>query len=845
MSRHHASDARDLSASWDSESVSRGESSSASSEEGHLADYRAFVTPLACAPADHRRKKKERKRAAKAESLQQKIGEPTSLACQRCEQGLSCHTCAEARRKQKEKQQQQQQGLSMPMLYERHSSQASQALQGMLRTDAPMPDTIAVSKPLELPKLVSSEATTTTTPIKITLKAPVTTKLDAPLPKLVYCGAARTPLVTAEEKAVASLPTLEYYEKRLPALEARPLSTNLDGARADRLHLQFKLNSQAQSPGMRALLQTPFATPLACQASGESMSAVQCHLRTCHPQQFALLSENGLLDEARDLRAAESDVCFLFVLPVKHVLGRLGEPHSEATQRLLRHHVLKIPEAMTFASIRERVRLPTLAGTDVEVEYRDGALYVGGFLAQVDDFYPEHLAHIQGLLHDDGADDVEETTAASSTAAMDQDDSVSEEELPPPSDAPPDLPEGTQQLVHTQNLIVAVGRDTLLTRASLGRVVAKLSLANYMGVSDLADRQTQLADAAPVTLALRTYDTRALWTQCCQGQLADLSRVKPQRHIQTLYKSTPHFKLEDGTRLSEYAWNGTTVTRAQLADGLCELVFNNPLAPERVTRMQCKLQAGGALLGRATYMTDNEAVMLRFNDVGLLSTILINHEHTMPDAQVEVDEQHFVELLLDANSRARFTAELSKQDFDALLLKESTLSRFTRKAKKFVRNKTRNALSAGNAQKKKQLALKLVTVAKPANLRTLFAEPKGDAQAGKTMNVRVYDHKMKMRDQESQSGLSLVRYSDPVVWYQVTGTNQLYDQLQRTDNYYLELDVDQWRHLTFNAAAVTSQSQLYYADGVNNDVFVLQFDGTGLGAVAKISRLSAFYKQMK
>lgn len=915
MSRHHASD---FSASEESISFEEAASASASSEEGHLADYRAFMlgTPLEC---DARSEKKQRKRMAKAEAMQQQL---TSQGCADCRTiGFACPAC-QAKRKRKKEEEERGSYNSMPILYQR-----SNTLQGMLKTDLPAPSMVAVTAttPVNNTKTISSAVSATP------LSSQAAT-INKPLPKLVYFGAqtptTKTPLnnntkpvSTPLEKKVTlntqqSSPVSKPLEKKsipvsnpLPQMvNVRPkgmpqqqqvTTTSLDALRLDRMSLQFKESQKIANPVIQSLMQNPYKStvqmPLSCH-TGEQMRVVQCHMRTCHSEYFSLLEQNGLLDEMQAQMALDDTICFLFVIPVNSVLVTLSEAISPETARTLRFHVIKIQQGQTFDSLEGRTLLPTLMDKDLEVEKRGDERYVGGYQAMSDQFYPDHIVHIRGLLDasdentenpiveeavvdetivqkEGGGDENENTTTSSSTTGTsvpeEDEASTSDLELPPPMDAntvvddgtttepptdlPPTLPEeGTQQLLHTQSRLTAVNKSCLLLHSSLPRVIERMNMSYYNGKIDLDAHRTAIPKTRAVLLTLRTYNTQSLWQRCLQVQLPDIARLKAQRHVQQHYQEVPHFTMEDGTRLTEYEWRGPTVTLSELSQGLCEVSFGNPLGEkaEGTTRILCKLQQPLQKQQKPlTFMTDNENVLIRFSAQGQLTTVLINHNHAMTQS-IELNEmpqsrRHFFELFLDETTRQRFNRNLTKLDFDALLLQEGTLSKYTRKAKKYVKNKTSNALNRAKAQGKKQLAMKLTAVPRPESLASLWKETKG-AQSGKKVNVRIYDRQMRMRDLESQSDLSATRYAGGLqVWYQLQDDNNLFDQLQRTENYYVELDVDQWRNLTFNAAMITGGFQLYYATGTGDDVYVLMFEGHSLRAVAKISRHSALYKLMK
>lgn len=903
----------DLSASWSSESDdahAQGPVASASSEEEtHVVQYRAFMlkqqqTKPAQLLGCHDETADEAREADEEDML---------MSCKFCTKTLDCPRCAEAKRRLKERREREanptklsatrlpellplQQPLTKPAV------KPAVKLADMLRADAaPLPALRPLTQPLQLHREPSATTSATKLQLRLAPKStaspsaaklpdmrplsasPSATKLPdmrpltaeekkldkaaAPLkqralPELIYYETKNNtnsamsvktklpPLVDiSQRKAAQDTSTIKYTSKALPELKARATPISLDAQRLDRLGMQFRAASQAQSAPLRSLLLGQSIKPLACDVgagAGEPLRNVRCHLRSCHERYFALLEENGLLSEVADLHAADSAVCFLFIVPVTSVLdAQISEPHSEQTARVLRYHVLRVPQGLTLDRIRDRTVLPTLMERDVEVEYREGDHYIGGHRVIADEYFPHHIGHIRGLLDPDAA-------------AVPQADAEEEEEGPP-EDLPPSLPEqepeelpppmdATQQLLYTQSRLAPVARETLFTRAPLKGVVEKLSMSYYKGALDLGDQYQKLKGAEPVTLTLRVYDTTGLFQRCTEKRLADITRLAPMQQVHLTLHQKHHLVLGDGLCMSDYSAPELKQLRLETAAaGLLELSFSSPTRANQTTRLLCQLQAPVKGAGVGTYMTDNENVLLRFAN-GALENVLINHQSAMPCTEREESPAlgHFFELCLDERARRAFeAAPMEKLAFDALLLKEGTLSKYTRKAKRYVTRKTRDVLSKGEAEKKRLLALKLMPVREGGPLQALFAAPKGAGQASGQLSARLYDRKMKVRDAESVSGLPLMRYTDPVVWYQVQGDNQLYDALQRTDNYYVELDVDQWRHLVFNANDVTAGSQLYYARGAGDDAYVLSFEGQALRAVAKVSRHSTYYKQLK
>lgn len=881
----------DLSASWGSDEGNGGPVGSLSSEEEfHVIQYRDFMRQedaqlsLEC----HKRQKR---RAEEEEEERAMSGE--GMACKFCTVGLACPRCEAAKRKRKQQEDEDmrpymapkpvQSGL--PKLTLRASG--TSLVQEMLKTETPMPGQMSDAQPLNLaakshqPQITAKTLTTvprklpplryyTTAELEAKQSAklqskPSTTPPKRQSPEVVYYSDMKktntnaTPLVDVSvglNKALnATQDTkqapIQYTNKTLPQLASRPkgsASINLDGERIDRMATQLKFAGQASGTAMQSMLLGQSFAPLQCNTGGanatEELRNVKCHLRSCHSLYFQLLDENGLIAEATDMHNSDPTVSFIFIVPSEKALKQITERHTEETRALLAYHVMKVPTGMTLQAITDRAVFPTLmAEKDLDVEYREGDHYVGGHRLIPDRNYANYIGHIRALLDNSVAAE----QAPEDAAVMD--DTTEEVDVPPPDDLPPEYKPNeeatTMELTHNQNLLRAVDEHTLFTRP-LKPLVKKMSMSYYKGATDLSEHYNAVSSALPVTLTVRVYRTGPLFELYQKGRLADLSRLRAHSHAEFKFDGKDQLKWEDGLQMHEYSLQASQLRRADLANGLVELRFSDPLHEACETTLLCKMDCAASKSepGVCTYMTDNENVLLRFAN-GALSTVLINHASSLPYNQTSaIGNDHFFELFISEQARERFVPGMSRLVFDTLALQEGTLSKYTKKAKRYVTKKTQDTLQKGKAMKDRALAFKLVAARSPAGLQALFAQPKGTGQTGKQLQVRIFDHKMKARDAESLSNVELTKYTDPVVWYAV-GDNQLYDTLQRTDNYYVHLDVDQWRGLKFNANAVTAAAQLYYADGAGDDVYVLAFEGSALSAIAKISRRSAYYKQMK
>ena len=868
----------DLSASWGSEDANAGPVGNFSSdEETHVLQYRDFVRQEELALECHKRQKH---RADEEEDERAVSGE--GMACKYCTVGLACARCEAAKRKRRQQDEEDVRPYMTPKPVQsglpKLTLRTSGLVKEMLKTETPMPGQISVGDTLSLAnKHPTTVKTHTNAPRKLPpLRYYTTAELEAkqlaqsaklqlktptpkqPMAELVFYDDikktnALPPMLNVSTGVTQSAKPsdIQYTNKTLSQLASRPkgATINLDGERVDRMATQLKFASQASGQAMQSMLMGQTFKPLECNTGGanatEEIRNVKCHLRSCHSLYFQLLEENGLMAEATDVHKADPTISFIFVVPNEKALKQISTRHSDETRHLMAYHVIKVPTGMTLQVIRDRAVFPTLlADKDIDVEFREGDHYVGGHRLVPDTNYPAYIGHIRALLDD---------SASNGPAPEDANDdgTVDEMELPPPSYPPPEYrPDDeatTMELTHSQNLLRAVNEDTLFTRP-FKPLVKKMGMSYYKGSTDLSEHYNAVLSALPVTLTVRVYRTQPLFELYRKGQLADLSRVRAHSHAEFKFDGKDQLKWEDGLQMHEYSLQTTSqLRRADLADGLVELRFGDPLHENHETTLLCKMDCSALKNDPAvcTYMTDNENVLLRFAN-GVLSTVLVNHASSLPYKQTDArGKDHFFELFISEHARERFVSGMNRLTFDKLVLQEGTLSKYTKKAKRYVTKKTRDTLQKGKAMKDSALALKLVAVRKPEGLMALFAQPKGASAGDKRVQVRIYDRKMKARDAESLSDVLALKYTDPIVWYQVTGDNQLYDTLQRTDNYYVHLDVDQWRGLKFNANAVTAGSQLYFADGAGEDVYVLAFDDHALMAIAKISRHSAYYKQMK
>jgi hypothetical protein len=789
-----------------------------------------------------------------------------------CSANFECHRCGDARRKKRQQQSQRiteeeltlqsrRQQSQLPPLALRKTNHNAQSAIDRLKTlqqqrqSQTMPGSVPMQQnrpPVKYYDTLKTSTPSPSSPQKRTVP-PMQTygKPSTSSPK-------SAPKKTYNENSSTLDSKATFTERALPGLKAKPL--NLNGAYANRLNSVYTQASKAQSPELAKMLVTGFKS-MDCHMGGESTQNVLGHLRESHAKFYDLLEVSGVLKEMKNMRSKDKKLCFIFAVPPGQLLTE-QRPDDDT----LRGHVIKTSEGISLKKIRERTIMPTLlAGKDVQLEYRADHIYVDGYMGEPDSCYPGHVILIDAVLGpinlptslppplDAPMEEQEEKDEDDSSVEEVEIDQAVKDENTANSSNTTDDSDTTQEMLMTRQS-VTLATQKVLMNPSLNTLATKMSLKTYQTMNDLAsdcECKPMALSSCNAKITLRSYDTHGLYQQWQAHSLPDLVRVAPTRLAVWNAPSTIKIRTPDGTSLHEYTVSGTDkpLTLQEVSRGLLEIGVSSVSQPNTVTRLLCKVipqQQQQQSNDTAVYITANEQVMLRFK-AGVLSQISVNQAHTMPIDRIEhKTKSHFLEVHLSETERTRLSEAHSKHEFDSALLMAGTLSKYTKKAKKYVKKKARNVMSGAQAQSKKQLSLKLQPASHPEILTDLWAAPQGDGQANKAMAIKVYDRKMRERDAESQSGLLATRYvaSNGSVFYVVDSDNQLYDVLQRTDNYYADITLDQWK-ITLNASLITGRSQVYYADGANSDVYVLGFEDHALKQVGKISRNSAQYKSMK
>ncbi len=631
-------------------------------------------------------------------------------------------------------------------------------------------------------------------------------------------------------------------------LNEEGLPVEMFGSASDalqRLGLEQHYMTRIESPALRALMQTGslgtsyLSTGCAADVR-ESPACAQAHLKTCHAPFYALLERDGLLAE---LRAAG---CVLFVVPYHDMLN------SQAmSSDALRQHLARTPDDMDLLALEKGqvLQLATfLPGRSLQLEQRDGRLYVNGYAAKPDERYPAHIVHIGALLAGglpepqvappDAPDGQEVEGELSVTKVVGEGVEDSNPDLPPPSDAPPVYVE-QETLQSTSSVMNACSPHGVFGHTALGQLVEKMNGSHYAGSIDLSSyRNTDRSDAAqPVTLRLCHYDTAQAYAAYQRQALPGLARLKATSVLEMRFRAghQTHLQFGQGMELAEYTCRhgGAAVlpTRAQLESGLVTLSFSSPFDAKDTTLLLTRLQSTSQ--DRNTYMAVNEAVLLRFEQ-DTLHTIVINHKHQMPSCATAGLQHSFLEL-----ATAALPQGLSATEFDALWLGEGVVKRLVRKGKKAAISGVRQAKNYVQDKQKRVLSLRLRPVPNPAVLDAALRPP-GVPTPG-SASVVVYGSKMAVDEDASVQHLAMKRYSGAVSVYEL-GTNRLGAVARRPDTHVMDVTLGV-RKVSLGVDDVTDTA-LYYAQDADQ-VYVVQLEGDALRRIAVLSSKSGLYTDLK
>lgn len=615
-----------------------------------------------------------------------------------------------------------------------------------------------------------------------------------------------------------------------PVLNDEGLPVEMFGTHNDALHrlnLEQKYMTRIESPSLRAMMQTGCVADMR-----ESPRCVEEHLKLCHAAFYGQLEKHQLLAKVRE-------GCTLFVLPPPAVVRESG-----LTRDQLMAHIGRMPESLDLEEMGPGLTLvQTLGARQLQIESRDGQLMVNGLAAKSDDLFPAHILHVPQALDTSEAQvapadvpDGSATSGGDQEAELSVDKGGSE-----PPDYPPPVYVEEEQVVSTGCPLSQVWDASPFGHTALRTMVQAMNAPHYNGSIDLSSHQNQerSIQAHPVRLVLQQYDTRRAFELYQADRLPQVLRLAPARRLAMEFRGAyqKHLEFGQGMDMCEYTLHlgtkdhHTIPTRQQLQRGLFSLSFSSPVNPKETTLLLTRLVPSAN--ERNTYMTQNESVVLRFEQ-DVLHTIAINHKHTMTPYNDALATGHFLHWEGEA------PLGLNEDRFDAMLLGEGVVKRMTRRAKKAATKGARKLKGAVQSKQKSVLALRLRPVPNPGVL-TSALRGAGSPAPGQ-MSVTVYDAKMKLLDDDSVQGLATKRYSGDVQVYDVA-SNSLAAVAQRQGTHVFAVQLGP-RKFDLNVDDVSSDTALYYAqDG--NQVYLVQFEGVALRRIAMMSAQTGLYVDMR
>ena len=876
--------------------------SSSSSEDAILAHHAQFMatvaTPLSCHNPHHHHHKKDKKNKKMDEEPLKTTGvATTSLDSRRRDNHgrwasaleatpLECGHCPEGKAKAKKKQEEEERRMkmmqsmslnSLPVLFDMGTRKE---LEKMSAQDfALVQQKSLASASQAVPELRLSYQQPITPPLSTLSKSVFPKTVTGKLPPVVqqaprFKERVLPPLLTeAEYKLSQALPssTLALSSRSLPPMQKITKATTLtstskttpapvlsmDSAFVERMATQNKYTQRVESMGMKSLLMGNQFQPMVLDKKkpgtycpDESREAVLAHIKHCHYVFYSLLERNGIVEdivnEARD---------FLYVVPTKDTLATIPKQTytTEATNKLLRYHIIKVEPMFDLRTVRDSRDLETLMDEKtVTLEYREetdgmpAGHYIGGLRVMHDEVKPGHIAVIRGVLDDSVPEPVVTSLPPPSNAPGEADAPV-DAGADAPTDAPPDLPADAEAgepatvktLTATKNYMGSVGRLTDFKQQSLKTLVEKMNASNYSSSATTVS-PLQRASVKPVDIVLRLYNTDSLFKKYGANRLADINPVTlSQRHsMQFTASQQRQVALGTAVKMTEYTVGAQhRIQKADMMNGIVELCFTNPARPGEATLLMTKIQE--ALMETNTYMTDNEHVLLRFQDQ-LLHTILINHSHGMAVCEkTSLSGNHFFELFVGTKARAALVAGLDRQAFDSALLLHGSM-----------RERVRRAGGAANRRLSKFLALKVMAASgKPVDLLT--AEINRLAAAHKFPDAGLFTPELKIsvqfidakyKNRSASETVNATRFSTaPFDLFELEAFNGLFVKMTRAVNRYVKLgptsDDPFFLRMTLDIGAVDLLSRTWMARD-DKHVYVLWASASSISYIAILERKS-------
>lgn len=489
----------------------------------------------------------------------------------------------------------------------------------------------------------------------------------------------------------------EFEEKNRnrPSLGTIMTETKVDTSRLEQMSSAFNYATRIDSPALSSLFLSNKLTMDACipVATGVDLCRGALIHLACHKEFYNLLEKEGIIAEIE--QEMEQGRCFIFIVPSYNILvNGLVPPTSDQ----LRYHVAYQPIDPLTTNFLDTM----LPGKQIDYEEINSSYYFNSMRGKRDEHYPKHIVHIDGLLEIPlrGGEDIEGELNIRTVQGKEDAD------LPPPNDLPPDLPpppQGQQQdqgdwdnpelsppiksefialtMPCTKLDAYCMGKVSGVNNHALKPVVEKLNLDHFSTPVDLAaqlDRKT--IGQYAVDVSLRFYNNKSLYDAYRKGNMQDLARFycvsNSESHFEP--KKGQQFIIIGDRKMTVYRWHPEKkIHKNVFLESLTEIQFNSPFCNTEKTVLLTKFHSSP--IEKNTFMTTNEAVIVRFQD-NYLHTIMMDHQHQMPTVpSASVGKHHFLEFNLTGNKQTLYDKKMDRFDFDQMMMAESGIKRFFRK----------------------------------------------------------------------------------------------------------------------------------------------------------------------
>jgi hypothetical protein len=594
----------------------------------------------------------------------------------------------------------------------------------------------------------------------------------------------------------------EFDEKnrKRPSLGTIVTEAKVDTSRLEQMTSAFRYATRIDSPALSELFLSNKLTMDACppEPTGDDLCRDALAHLACHKEFYNLLEKEGIIAEIK--QEMRQGACFIFVVPSYNILvNGLVPPSSDQ----LRYHVAYDPIDPLTTNFLNTM----LPGKQIDYEEVGNLYHFNGMRGQRDKYYPKHIVHIDGLLQipqggGEGGGDIGDGADIEGELAIRTVQEEEDADLPPPTDLPPDLPPPTQQqqqqgeggnpelpppmktgiialtMPCTKLDAYCMGKVSGMNNHALKPVVEKLNLDHFSTPVDLAtqlDRKTTGQHA--VDLSLRFYNNKSLYDAYRKENIQDLARFYSVSSEQDHFEPKNQQFLTVGDRkMTVYRWHPEKkIHKSVFLDCLTEIQFNSPFCNTEKTILLTKFHSSP--IEKNTFMTTNEAVIVRFQD-NYLHTIMMDHQHQMPTVPAaSVGKHHFLEFNLTGNKQALYHKKMDRFDFDQMMMAESGIKRFFRKVD-----------DTFSAPFRRYDALPLVANDKRMNEKMRTMAPSDNFLTSGHAKVKYYDEKVRFRGSVDYVGWNEVALPSEAPATVFKGSNgALGDLIQRVGVGYVKI----------------------------------------------------------